>query len=134
MRAVNDPVTGTGIPINLFATAWSPPYWMKTNGNMTGGSMIGVAGDQYHKAWAKYYSQWITSYESVGIPVWAITPQNEPLGTVWWDSCYVCGMWDVGCGTWDVGRGTGDSDAAVSSCFQWIDRGLCWCVCVYHLV
>jgi glucosylceramidase len=110
---------GQGRNISLFATAWSPPAWMKTNGNMTGGSMIGQAGDDYHKALgmagstlslslahsglaryslplcstcaALYYSKFISAYEAEGFPLWAITPQNEPLSIDWWDSCFFTG-------------------------------------------
>jgi glucosylceramidase len=52
---------------------------MKTNGKMYGqGSLIGSAGNEYHKTWASYYSKFLDSYKSNGVNVWAVTAQNEP--------------------------------------------------------
>jgi len=66
-------------PIKLFGTAWSAPAWMKTNGKMYGrGSLIGDAGNKYHKTWALYYSKFLDAYKKQGVNVWAITTQNEP--------------------------------------------------------
>ena len=35
-------------------------------------------GRSYLSAWADYISLWIDSYEASGIPIWGLTPQNEP--------------------------------------------------------
>lgn len=43
-------------PLSLYASPWTSPVWMKTNGAMTGrGTLKGNPGDKYHKAWAKYF-------------------------------------------------------------------------------
>ncbi|XP_010163393.1 lysosomal acid glucosylceramidase, partial [Antrostomus carolinensis] len=43
-------------PLSLYASPWTSPVWMKTNGAMTGrGTLKGSPGDKYHQAWAKYF-------------------------------------------------------------------------------
>lgn len=42
--------------IKLFASAWSAPAWMKTNGDLAGAGMLkGYPGSPFYKTWAKYY-------------------------------------------------------------------------------
>ena len=71
-------------PIKLLASPWSPPAWMKTNGQMTGG---GKLKPEYRDAWARYYCRYIDEYEKEGIPIWGLTVQNEPDATQRWESC-----------------------------------------------
>jgi len=59
----------------LMASPWSAPAWMKTNGSMNGGSLR----PEYYLAYARYFTQFIRGYESHGLPIYAITLQNEPL-------------------------------------------------------
>ncbi|HEY5561661.1 MAG TPA: glycoside hydrolase family 30 protein [Clostridiaceae bacterium] len=68
----------------LFASPWSPPAWMKTNGQMNEG---GKLKDECKEAWAKYYAKYIKAYKNEGINIWGITVQNEPKATQTWDSC-----------------------------------------------
>lgn len=43
-------------PLSLYASPWTSPVWMKTNGAMTGrGTLKGSPGDKYHQTWAKYF-------------------------------------------------------------------------------
>ena len=58
----------------LFASPWSPPGWMKTEGMMCGGYMR----DQFVDCYADYIIKFIKAYEAHGIKISAITPQNEP--------------------------------------------------------
>lgn len=79
-----------GKPLRLFGSSWSPPAWMKTTNSRIGGQMKGVAGDLYHKSYAKYLSLFVTEYgRQANLDLWGITVQNEPntpeLYT--WDSC-----------------------------------------------
>lgn len=60
--------------IFLFASPWSPPYWMKTGGSMCGGYMR----DRYVDCYADYIIRFIEEYAKRGIKISAITPQNEP--------------------------------------------------------
>lgn len=42
--------------LKLFASAWSAPKWMKTNGDLAGrGRLKGNPGQPYYKTWAQYY-------------------------------------------------------------------------------
>lgn len=79
------PVIKDALAINpnlkLFASPWSPPAWMKSNGSMICNTGSGNASllSQFYQAWADYFVKWIQAYQSNGIPIWAVTPQNEPL-------------------------------------------------------
>jgi glucosylceramidase len=57
----------------LFSTPWSPPGWMKDNGSLLGGCMRHT----YMSSYANYFVKFLQSYEAEGIPVQAITVQNE---------------------------------------------------------
>jgi glucosylceramidase len=57
----------------LFSTPWSPPGWMKFNGSMLGGSMR----RRYLSVYAKYYLEFLRAYAAEGVPVQALTSQNE---------------------------------------------------------
>jgi glucosylceramidase len=57
----------------LFSSPWSPPGWMKFNGSMLGGSMR----SHYLPAYAQYYLKFLQAYADAGVPVEALTSQNE---------------------------------------------------------
>ena len=61
--------------IKLMATPWSPPTWMKDNGESKGGSLL----EKYYITYANYLANYLQAMEKEGIPIWALTPQNEPL-------------------------------------------------------
>ena len=71
-------------PITFFVTPWSPPAWMKTNGQMNRG---GKLKPEYRQVWADHYVRFIQAYEQEGVPVWGLTVQNEPAVAQTWDSC-----------------------------------------------
>lgn len=74
----------TGNNLRLFASPWSPPGWMKTNGEMKhGGKLL----PEYHQTWADYFVKYINAYKEEGIPMWGITVQNEALAVQVWESC-----------------------------------------------
>jgi glucosylceramidase len=71
-------------PLQILASPWSPPAWMKTNGQMNhGGELL----PQYREAWAQCYVRFIQAYAAEGVPIWGITVQNEPMAVQRWDSC-----------------------------------------------
>lgn len=73
-----------GGKLQLLASPWSPPAWMKTNQNMLqGGHLL----PEFYHSWARYYTKFIQAYEQAGIPIWAISIQNEPMATQRWESC-----------------------------------------------
>ena len=61
--------------IKILGSPWSPPLWMKDNGNSIGGSLQ----TQYYDAYARYFVKYIQQMKANGITINAITPQNEPL-------------------------------------------------------
>ncbi|KAM9294263.1 lysosomal acid glucosylceramidase [Gastrophryne carolinensis] len=66
-------------PISLFASPWTAPAWMKTNGDVKGkGTLKGEAGDQYHKTWANYFIRFLDEYAKHNVTFWAVTAENEP--------------------------------------------------------
>ncbi len=71
-------------PIRLVASPWSPPAWMKTNGQMNHG---GKLKPECRAAWALYFAKYIEAYAAEGIDIWGVTVQNEPAATQVWDSC-----------------------------------------------
>jgi glucosylceramidase len=61
--------------ITLLGSPWSPPAWMKTNGSLRGGKLKPECYDVY----ADYFIRYIREMKTLGIPIAAVTPQNEPL-------------------------------------------------------
>jgi len=80
---IKQAIAAAGGKLTTFASPWSAPAFMKTNGNMLrGGSLL----PQYADAWATYYTKFIGAYEAEGIPIWGISLQNEPMAVQKWES------------------------------------------------
>lgn len=73
-----------GRPLQLLASPWSPPAWMKTNGDMNHGGRL---RPECREAWAQCYVRFIRAYAAEGVPVWGVSVQNEPMARQVWDSC-----------------------------------------------
>jgi glucosylceramidase len=61
--------------IKIMASPWSPPIWMKDNFYSKGGSLM----EKYYVTYANYLATYIQEMAKEGIPIWSLTPQNEPL-------------------------------------------------------
>jgi glucosylceramidase len=61
--------------IKILASPWSAPLWMKTSGVARGG----VLKPEYFAAYADYFVKYIQGMKAEGIPIDALTVQNEPL-------------------------------------------------------
>ena len=81
---IKDAIEKAKTPIQIMASPWSPPAWMKTNGQMNHG---GKLKEESRDAWATYYCKYINAYKKEGIPIWGISVQNEPEAKQTWDSC-----------------------------------------------
>jgi glucosylceramidase len=81
---IKQAIRAAGGKLPLFVSPWSPPAWMKTNGDMLHG---GKLKEEFAQSWANYYVKFIRAYEAKGIPVWGLTVQNEPMATQRWESC-----------------------------------------------
>lgn len=60
--------------LQIMASPWSPPAWMKTNGSMIGGKL---RPDCYN-VYADYLIKYIQAYAAEGITIHSMTVQNEP--------------------------------------------------------
>lgn len=58
----------------FFASPWSPPGWMKSTGTMIGGHLL----PHWYPVYAEYFVKFIQTYAAEGIPIYAVTIQNEP--------------------------------------------------------
>lgn len=85
---IHDAVKSIGKDITMLASPWSPPAWMKTNGEMNHGGQL---KPEFREAWALYYTKFIKAYREEGVPIWGITVQNEPAAVQTWDSCIFSG-------------------------------------------
>jgi len=61
--------------LSFMANPWSPPAWMKTNDSMIHGGNLNSSD---YGSLAQYFVKFIQAYQAKGIPIYAITPQNEP--------------------------------------------------------
>lgn len=77
-------IEASGGKIPLYVSPWSPPAFMKDNKNMLRG---GKLMPEFYPSWAMYYAKFIKAYESLDIPIWGLTVQNEPMATQTWESC-----------------------------------------------
>lgn len=60
--------------IKIMGSPWSAPVWMKSNGNSMGGSLLPA----YYAVYAQYFVKYIQAMKAKGIPLDAVTIQNEP--------------------------------------------------------
>ncbi|MFD1020967.1 glycoside hydrolase family 30 protein [Thalassobacillus hwangdonensis] len=81
---IKDAMSVRGGEIPLLASPWSPPAWMKTNGEMNNGGQL---LPEYRDTWARYYAKFIHAFRDEGLSMWGITVQNEPAAVQVWDSC-----------------------------------------------
>lgn len=72
----------------FFASPWSPPAWMKDSGQLGTGSLL----PEYYPAYALYLLKFIQAYQAEGIPIHALTVQNEPQHT---DAKYPTTLWSA---------------------------------------
>ena len=80
--------------VKIFASSWTPPGWMKlptsssrsyaNNEKLLKG---GKLNDAYIEALAKYYIRFMEEYALQGIPMYALTLQNEPELEIDYPSC-----------------------------------------------
>jgi glucosylceramidase len=62
--------------LKIMATPWSPPAWMKTNDSLVGGRF--KDDPRVYRAYARYFVRFVQEYKRAGVPIDAITLQNEP--------------------------------------------------------
>jgi glucosylceramidase len=77
--------------IHVMLTPWSAPGWMKTSGSMLGSIPASPQGSgpetkeasslrpEFYSAFAHYLVKTVQGYQAAGVPVYALSVQNEPL-------------------------------------------------------
>ena len=78
----------TASDLKIVASAWTAPAWMKDINDWyvagtaendyqgTGGALR----PEYESLYADYIIRYLDEYQKLSIPIWSITPVNEPLG------------------------------------------------------
>ena len=61
--------------MKILGSPWSAPAWMKTNDKVKGGNLK----PEYYEAYAQYLLKYVKGMKAEGIPIAAITVENEPL-------------------------------------------------------
>jgi glucosylceramidase len=60
--------------LRLVGSPWSPPGWMKTTGSLIQGTLR----PEFYGSFAEYFRKFIDGYAAEGVPMFAVTLQNEP--------------------------------------------------------
>lgn len=60
--------------LKLVASPWSAPAWMKSTNSLVQGTLLPTA----YEAYANYFRKFIEAYAAEGLPIYAVTMQNEP--------------------------------------------------------
>jgi glucosylceramidase len=67
--------------LRIVASPWTAPSWMKDNDRFYvqghgGGHLL----PQCQETFARYMAKYVAAEAAAGVPIWAVTPENEPLG------------------------------------------------------
>lgn len=73
-----------GEPYRVIGTVWSPPYSFKTNNKRSG---YGTLKPESRQAFADWLVKYVQHYKGIGVPLYGISPANEPNLTVWYQGC-----------------------------------------------
>jgi glucosylceramidase len=60
--------------LKLVASPWSAPSWMKSTGSLIKGTLL----PRYYDSFADYFVKFVQAYAAEGLPIHAVTIQNEP--------------------------------------------------------
>lgn len=72
--------------LRIVASAWSAPPWMKDIGDWyrpAGHGRLGTGGQlkpEHQGTYADYLLAYLSAYAERGVPIWGLTPVNEPHG------------------------------------------------------
>jgi glucuronoarabinoxylan endo-1,4-beta-xylanase len=67
----------------VIATPWTPPASLKSNNNVVGGTLKTSS----YAAYANHLQSFVNFFASSGVPLYAISMQNEPDANVTYESC-----------------------------------------------
>ena len=60
--------------LKIMASPWSAPGWMKDSNSLIQGRLL----PEYYDAFSRYLLKYVDAYAAEGIPIFALTVQNEP--------------------------------------------------------
>ena len=66
--------------LKILASPWTAPAWMKDNQKWYGQGRGGSLRPEHYDTFARYMVKYVQAYEAEGVPIWGITPENEPEG------------------------------------------------------
>ncbi len=64
--------------VELLANPWTAPGWMKQNRSLDNLDGHGTLRKSAYRPYAQYFVKFLEAYARAGVPIAAITPQNEP--------------------------------------------------------
>ena len=85
LPVLHEAYAASGSQLHFLVSPWSPPAWMKTNGEMSHG---GELKPEDRDAWAAFIAKFITVMDrDEHLPIQYLTVQNEPAASQTWESC-----------------------------------------------
>ena len=60
--------------LKVMASPWSVPGWMKSTNSLIAGTLL----PRFYDSFSDYFVKFVRAYEAQGVPVYAISLQNEP--------------------------------------------------------
>lgn len=91
LHLAHDVARECGVELRIVATAWSPPAWMKIGGELASGDSAKnrLRSDRID-ACAEYLRKSVEAYQADGIPIFAVTTNNEHYYTPEsYPGCYI---------------------------------------------
>lgn len=80
--------TALGRPLKVLASCWSPPSYLKSNGDTAdGGTLIGGPSNYAYDQLADWVADSITAWNNLGVQIDYLSIQNEPDWAASWDTC-----------------------------------------------
>jgi glucosylceramidase len=76
LRPILREIVAIAPDIRVIAAPWSPPAWLKTSGSLVGGEL--VDDPRAVPTYARYLLRALTDYADAGLPIDALSVQNEP--------------------------------------------------------
>lgn len=87
--------------VKIIASPWSAPAWMKNTGHLCQGGRLRFGEwtgngfdpmrDSFEGCYARYFVRYVEEMAKLGIPIWAVTVQNEPSNAPKWPAM----MWTL---------------------------------------
>jgi glucuronoarabinoxylan endo-1,4-beta-xylanase len=93
LKQTSNLAKANGDQMKLFISVWTPPGDMKegpfySGGCSDGANMCGgILSPSKYEAFGNYLAKIADDYKAAGIPLYAISPQNEPWLPMWYVSC-----------------------------------------------